>query len=236
MIQKKNLDLIQIIKNSFDNFLKLLNQTLFRNTFNTLIKYLEKIYLAYDEIFTRFSAETQKFKKINNNLKDQKDKIENKYNDLQKLLVEKQEKLKDIEQKFLSLLNMINKNNNLKDYSISLNKDFTLKAKIIEEGEIIATIDEIEQEKNGKIFEMNKNNLDDLDALYFFDKIKMAPKRSNSEIKIPILNMTKKYKNYKKREEAAVGKHKIEIINISDIKFTSNYFNKFKQAFEKDEQ
>ena len=84
----------KIIKNSFDTFLKLLNQTLFRNTFNTLIKYLEKIYLAYDEIFTGFSAETQKFKKINNNLKDQKDKIENKYNDLQTLLAEKQEKLK----------------------------------------------------------------------------------------------------------------------------------------------
>ena len=226
----------KIIKNSFDTFLKLLNQTLFRNTFNTLIKYLEKIYLAYDEIFTGFSAETQKFKKINNNLKDQKDKIENKYNDLQTLLAEKQEKLKDIEQKFLTLLNMINKSGtDLKDYSISLNRDFTLKAKSIEEGEIIKTIDEIDKEKDGKIFEMNKNNLDDLDALYFFDKIKMAPQRSSSEIKIPILNMTKKHKNFKKRENAPIGKHKIDIINISDIKFTSNYFNKFKQAFEKDE-
>ena len=47
--------------------------------------------------------------------------------------------------------------------------------------------------------------------------------------------MTKKHKNFKKRENAPIGKHKIDIINISDIKFTSNYFNKFKQAFEKDE-
>ena len=39
---------------------------------------------------------------------------------------------------------------------------------------------------------MSKNNFDDLDALYFFDKIKMAPKRSFSEIRIPILIMTKK--------------------------------------------
>ena len=77
---------------------------------------------------------------------------------------------------------------------------------------------------------MNKNNLDDLDALYFFDKIKMAPQRSYSGM--PSLNLFKKLKNTNKKEDEAMVKNKIGIINISDIKFTSNYFNKFKQAFE----
>jgi hypothetical protein len=146
--------------------------------------------------------------------------------------VEKQEKLKEIEQKFLTLLNYINKKTNLKE-SISIDKDFTLKAKSIEEGEIISTI-EVDKEKNGKIYNLNKNNLNDLDALYFFDKIKMAPQRSYSEIGIPDLNLVKK-KNNKKKADPPIAKNQIGIINISDIKFTSSYFNKFKQALEKDE-
>ena len=226
----------KIIKNSFNNFLKLLNKTLFRSVFNTFLKFLEKIYLAYDDIFNAFWAENIKFKKINNNLIEQKDKIDKKLNDLQNIMIEKQNKLKDIEEKFLNLLNLINKNNKLKDGPLSLNKDITLKAKSTEEGEIISTIEEIDQEiKKGKIFNINKNNLDDLDALYFFDKIKMAPQRSYSEIRIPNLNIDKKHKIVNKRGNGFVDKNKIGIINISDIKFTSNYFNKFKQAFEKDE-
>ena len=225
-----------IIKNSFNNFLKLLSQTLFRNTFNIFLKYLEKMYFAYDDIFNWFSAENQEYKKINKDLNEQKDKIDKKLKDLQNIMAEKQNKLKDIEQKFITLLNMINKNNNLKDCYTSLNKDFTLKAKSIEEGEIISTIEEIDKElKKGKIYNINKNNLDDLDALYFFDKIKMAPQRSYSEIRIPNLNIDKKNKIYKKRGNGFVDKAKMGIINISDIKFTSNYFNKFKQVFEKDE-
>ena len=110
-----------------------------------------------------------------------------------------------------------------------------MKTKSIDEGEIISTIEDIDQEvKNGKVYKMNKNNLDDLDALYFFDKIKMEPQRSYSEIGIPSLNINKKQKNDKKRFNNDKPKNNIGIINISDIKFTSNYFNKFKQAFEKD--
>ena len=226
----------KIIKNSFNNFLKLLNQTLFSTTFNTILKFLEKIYFAYEDLFNAFLSENQKYKKMNNNINEQKYKIDKKLKNLQNIMVEKQNKLKHIEQKFLSLLDMINKNNNLKDCSLPLNKDFILKPKSTEEGEIISTIEEIDQElKNGKIFNINKNNLDDLDALYFFDKIKMAPQRSYSEIRIPNLNIDKKNKNIKKRGNGFVDKTKTGIINISDIKFTSNYFNKFKQAFEKDE-
>ena len=228
-----NIKKYKILKNSFNNFLKLLNQTLFRNTFNIITKFLEKIYSGYNDIFASFSSENKKLNKINNNLKKKKNIIEKKYNDLEKLIKEKQEKLKSIEQKFQTLLNYVNKNKNLKDYSISLDKDFTLKAKSLDEGEIILTTDDINKDiKNGHIYKMNKNNLNDLDALYFFDKIKMTPQRTYSEIGMPNLNLIKKLKNGKKGD---ITKNKIGIINISDIKFTSNYFNKFKQALEKDE-
>ena len=133
----------------------------------------------------------------------------------------------------------IRKENNWKAgkiYSITLDKDFTLKAKSIDEGEIVLTFDDIKEDlKNGKIYKMNKNNLNDLDALYFFDKIKMTPQRSYSQIEMPNLNLIKKLRGIKRRGEVAMEKNKIGIINISDIKFTSNYFNKFKQALEKDD-
>ena len=135
-----------IIKNSFNNFLKLISQTLFRNTFNIFLKYLEKMYFEYDNIFNALSAENQKYKKINKDLNEKKDRKDKNLKDLQNIMAEKQNKLKDIEQKFITLLNMINKNNNLKDCYTSLNKDFTLKAKSIEEREIISTIEEFVQE------------------------------------------------------------------------------------------
>ena len=217
----------KILKSSFESFLKLLNQTLFKNTFNIIIKYLQKIYLGYNDIFTSFSIENQKLKKINNNFNEQKAKIEKKYKELGKIIQEKQVKLKSLEQKFFTLLNYVN-NNNLN------NKDLIPKTKSIEEGEIISTIEDIDQDvKNGKIFKINKNNLDDLDALYFFDKIKMEPQRSYSEIGIPNLKINDKHKKEKKRRIEEMPKNN-GIINISDIKFTSNYFNKFKKALEKD--
>ena len=223
----------KIMKDSFDNFLKLLNQTLLKNAYNAIVTFLKKIYVGYNELITSISTENQKLKKINTDLTEKKETIEKKYSELEKMIEEKQEKLKSLEQKFVSLINYVNTNTDLKDYSISNDKDFTLKAKSMEEGEIIATIEEIEQDvKNGKIYKMNKNNLDDLDALYFFDKIKMAPQRSYSEIEMPSLNLYKKLKNANRKEGEAAAKNKIGIINISDIKFTSNYFNKFKQAFE----
>ena len=220
----------KVLKNSFENFLKLMDQTLFKNTFNLIIKYLQNIYLGYNDIFTSFSIENQKLKRIINNCKEQKSKMENKYMELSKLIKDKQVKLKLLEQKCFALLNYVNNNNvNI------INKELTLKTKSIDEGEIISTIEDIDQEvKNGKVYKMNKNNLDDLDALYFFDKIKMEPQRSYSEIGIPSLNINKKQKNDKKRFNNDKPKNNIGIINISDIKFTSNYFNKFKQAFEKD--
>ena len=223
----------KIIKNSFENFLKLLNQNLLKNAYNVLVNFLKKIYSGYNELITSISTENQKLKKINTNLTEKKERIEKKYLDLEKMIEEKQEKLKILEQKFISLINYVNTNTDLKEYSISNEKDFTLKAKSMEEGEIISTVEEIEQDvKNGKIFKMNKNNLDDLDALYFFDKIKMAPQRSYSEIEMPSLNLFKKLKNATRKEGEAMAKNKLGIINISDIKFTSNYFKKFKQAFE----
>jgi hypothetical protein len=218
----------KILKSSFESFLKLLNQTLFKNTFNIIIKYLQKIYLGYNDIFTSFSIENQKLKKINENFNEQKAKIEKKYRELGKIIQEKQVKLKSLEEKFLTLLNYVNNSNNLN------NKDFTLKTKSLEDGEIISTIEDIDQDvKNGKIYKFNKNNLDDLDALYFFDKIKMEPQRSYSEIGIPNLKINERRKNEKKRRIEEMPKNN-GIINISDIKFTSNYFNKFKKALEKD--
>lgn len=236
LIFNKNISKIKkfkIIKNSFNDFLKLLNQKFLRKAYNTLITFLEKINLAFNELFNAFSTENQNFKKINNKLIEEKEKIENKNNELKNIIIEKQEQLKELQQKFLTLLNIINKNSNIKDNTTTLlNKDFLLKIKNIEEGEIISTIEENEQEiKKRKIYNFNKNNLDDLDAIYFFDKINMAPQRSYSKIEIPILNLTKKNKN---RGDFPIGKKIIGITNISDIKFTSNYFKKFRQAFEKD--
>ena len=50
-------------------------------------------------------------------------------------------------------------------------------------------------EQYNKIRNINANNLDDLDALYFWDKVEMKPKRSYSTGKVipylPIININK---------------------------------------------
>ena len=56
----------------------------------------------------------------------------------------------------------------------------------------IKFLDKRKNEQYIKIRKINENNLDDLDALYFFDKIEMKPQRAFSCDKIiPFLPITK---------------------------------------------
>ena len=51
--------------------------------------------------------------------------------------------------------------------------------------------------ENEKIYNINKNNLDDLEALYFFDKINLNHKRSFSH-NVPFIKLKKDEKNLRK--------------------------------------
>ena len=73
-----------------------------------------------------------------------------------------------------NIFNYFNERNIIKDYNINIKYS------------------DKNNEQFQKIIKINENNLDDLDALYFFDKIDMKPKRALSCDKIiPFLPISK---------------------------------------------
>lgn len=93
--------------------------------------------------------------------------------------------------------------------------------------------------ENEKIYNINKNNLDDLEALYFFDKINLNHKRSFS-YNVPFIKLKKDEKNLRISPNKNNIKifhninnkidNKISLENNNNSKYMSN-FNMIKKQF-----
>ena len=210
----------KLIKNYFMKFLKLLNDPIFDNIKNIL----EKFYLSYNELFSSIFEENKLVKQEIKKMYDNKLAIEAEILNLKKIIKEKQNKVDLLHKKYFDLINAknilglkikkSNTNNNFSNDSVDIkNKTKKKNFDIIEKK---CDRCNIKDEQNKKIFKLNQNNLDDLDALYFFDKIKMQNKNCLNEVPtIDIMQISnKKIKKKSKPKDA---------------------FNLIKQAFESDD-
>ena len=197
------------LKNYFEKFLKVVNNYFLNNDLNVLFNFLQKILIGYHEVVIAFSSENRKLKELNYKLTEQYQKIDKNLIECNKSIKEKQKRIEVLENKIYTLVNnMRNKNNiiiNNKSKEINLYKSINYssisnknKNKLQEYQKYSDEIEvkKSEDKQNNKIKKINEKNLDDLDALYFFDKIEMKPQRSFSGgKKIPFLPINIKKKN-----------------------------------------
>ena len=165
---------------------------------------------GYNEIIISFSSENKSFQKQNIRLNQ---KIE----EIQKQLKETEKNICLLKQKNIELINqIINEKSAIKENmgyeKYDLDNDNSKKYKKEEKYE--------NQEQNLKVFKLNEQNLDDLDALYFFDKIKMDIKKTTSK-RIPLIPIKENDEN--KRRKTFSKK-------MNDMK--NKDFLKIKKAFE----
>jgi hypothetical protein len=148
-----------------------------------------------------------------------------------KLLKEKQKQSEDLQKKINILENEKPKEKNILSSKNNLNNI----------NNIQNNITKIKTEQNDKILKLNEKNLQDLDALYFYDKIKMKnnKKKAVSIPKIIIkpqeLQDDEEEEEYEEDDERSKTlKQSLtngEFIGINDIKFKSPFYNKIREAF-----
>ena len=219
------------LKNTFEALLKYLGNTIFKSN-NVIINILlEKLLIGYHEVVSAFSAENKKLKQINYYLNEQYEKMTKDLFNLNKIIKDRQKQNESLQKKISSLekgidkrnISQIQKNNNIK--KINLNKE----EKFIKKNE-----------QNKKIFELNKKNVEDLDALYFYDKIKDNKKRAISIPKIIIKQREEEQNEEEEEDEYENDEMNRTVvfsnicgmfIELGDIKFISQTFIKIRDAF-----
>ena len=139
-----------------------------------------------------FSNENRKLKELNIKLTDQYENIDKNLIECNKTIKEKQNQIELLENKlniYAINIKKINLNNIIKNKyeEKNLNNTFFEKYKLKEYNNIKLMEknedndkDKEKMEQYNKIRKINEKNLDDLDALYFFDKIEMKPQRTFS--------------------------------------------------------
>jgi uncharacterized coiled-coil protein SlyX len=180
------------LKQSFEKLIKLFNEYFYNNDLNSILFLLQKLLIGYHEVVSAFSSENRKLKELNYKLTEQYEKIDKNYIECNKIIKEKQTKIEMLEKKLYNLTNK-NMDTNKKDIkkkfeelNLNLNNSFfnsffdKNKFKEYSEIKIKDKTDKGKGEQYDKIKKMNESNLDDLDALYFFDKIDMKPQRAFS--------------------------------------------------------
>ena len=206
------------LKHAFENLLKLLGTTIFKNNNSIINTFLEKILIGYHEVVSAFSLENRKLKQVNYNLNEQYEKMSKDLFNSSKTLKEKQKQIENLEKKIYNL-----ENGKSNEYNNMLNSK--------------ANMPKVKTEQNDKILKLNEKNLEDLDALYFYDKVKMNKKKSISIPKILIKQQEEQdeeeeEEDYEEEDDRPKTlKINGEFIGIHDIKFKSPYFIKAKQAF-----
>ena len=189
------------IKRSFDKFIKTINEFFLNNDLHPIFLYLQKILLGYHNVILAFSGENRKLKELNYKLSEQYQKIDKNFIECNKAIKEKQNEIENLGKQISTLLSSLNEQkriniilkckleeinlNNIKNNNLEMNNSTSSKF-----------LNDIEKtEQYIKIKNLNMNNLDDLDSLYFLDKINMKPKRAYSHGKIipflPINNINK---------------------------------------------
>ena len=192
------------LKHSFEKLLKLFGEYFYNNDFNSFFIFLQKLLIGYHEVVSAFSSENRKLKELNYKLTEQYEKIDKNLIECNKIIKEKQNKIETLEKKLSGLMNNMNnintykKINNKKYEEFSLNNSFFNSFFDKNKFKEYFDIKKYDKEKNdqyNKIKFINESNLEDLDALYFFDKIEMKPQKSFSYGKIipflPINNLKK---------------------------------------------
>ena len=219
------------LKNTFEALLKYLGNTIFKSNNVIMNILLEKLLIGYHEVVSAFSAENKKLKQINYYLNEQYEKMTKDLFNLNKIIKDRQKQNESLQKKISSLekgidkrnISQFQKNNNIK--KINLNKE----EKFIKKNE-----------QNKKIFELNKKNVEDLDALYFYDKIKDNKKRAISIPKIIIKQREEEQNEEEEEDEYENDEMNRTVvfsnicgmfIELGDIKFISQTFIKIRDAF-----
>ena len=199
------------IKQFFEKFIKILGEYLNKNSFNCINIFLQKIINNYHDLLVSFSSENKKIQRHNIKLK-------NKIELMQKNLIQSENEINLLQQKNLDLINKVKiKKSGTKD-SLS-NIIFELKTPKSNINKLNESYGK--DDYNHKLYKLNEKNLDDLDALYFFDKINTKCKRSSSR-GIPLIPII---------ENNDEGVRKTTFSKkIDDLK--SNYFLEIKNSFE----
>ena len=219
------------LKHTFETLLKYMGNTIFK-TNNVIINILlEKILIGYHEVVSAFSAENKKLKQINYNLNEQYEKMSKDLFNFNKIMKEKQKLIDNLQKKISFVEKGINKKNMIQNP-----KNNNIKNKIINNGDMC--VGKIDQNK--KIYELNKKNIGDLDALYFYDKIKENKKRVRSIPKIVIKQLEEQNEEEEEEEEYENDEFNRTVVfsninglfvGLGDIKFTSQFFIKIREAF-----
>ena len=219
------------LKHTFETLLKYMGNTIFKSN-NVIINILlEKLLIGYHEVVSAFSAENKKLKQINYNLNEQYEKMSKDLFNYNKIMKEKQKLIDNLQKKITILEKGMNKKNIIQNQ-----KNNNFKNKIVNIGNIY--INKIDQNK--KIYELNKKNIGDLDALYFYDKIKENKKRVRSIPKIVIKQLEEQNEEEEEEEEFENDEFNRTVIfsninglfiGLGDIKFTSQIFIKIREAF-----
>ena len=191
------------IKRSFDKFIKTINEFFLNNDLHPIFLYLQKILLGYHNVILAFSGENRKLKQLKYKLSEQYQKIDKNFIECNKAIKEKQNEIENLGKQISTLLSSLNEQkriniilkckleeinmNNIKNNNNNLEMNNSTSSKFLNDIE--------KTEQYIKIKNLNMNNLDDLDSLYFLDKINMKPKRAYSHGKIipflPINNINK---------------------------------------------
>ena len=191
------------LKRFFEKFLNTLKDYFLNNDINPIFILLQKIIIGYHDVVSAFSAENRKLKILNYQLVEQYQKIDKNFIECSHTLKEKLNEIDNLGKKISTLINSLNetkKTNVILKTKLdeinfnSFNNNFEKnKMKEIPEKKIIENKEKNEQ--YNKIRNINANNLDDLDALYFWDKVEMKPQRSYSSGKVipylPIISINK---------------------------------------------
>ena len=223
------------IKHYFEVLLKTLGNTIFKNNNGVIKTLFEKILIGYHEVFNAYSMENRKLKQINYNLNEQYEKMSKDLFNNNKLIKEKQKLIVDL-QKRISFLESENK-------KLNLNNNLTYN----DQNENNIKVNKNEQNK--KIFELNKQNLQDLDALYFYDKVKIKnnskindnKEKEKKNVSIPKL-VLKQLEEQNEEEEEEYENDNINrtvifsnvfgmFVNSGDIQFESQMFINLRDAF-----
>ena len=174
-----------LIKNLFEEFIKI-----FENN-NNIHNFLNKILSIYHKIFLDFSNENRNLKINNNNLNEQNKKFDKKNIENNNIINQKNKEILLLKKQINVKNFKIEKNfNKVEKESVNNNKNINDK---IYEKNFFDKQSEIDTEINKQIYKYNKNNINDLDAIYFFDKIKMKY-FSNNDL-VPFIKMNNKNNN-----------------------------------------
>ena len=167
------------LKHSFEKLLKIINNYFFNKfEFNPVFDFLQNLFIGYHDVVTAYSTENLNLKELNYKLTEQYEKIDKNLLECNKIIKEKQKNIESLENKLNELVFNMKSKNIIREYHINM-KEFDLKKK--------------DDQQNNKIQKINERNLDDLDALYFFDKIETRHQRAFSGGKlIPTLPINKR--------------------------------------------